>query len=253
MSRVPRPTAGNILTVGDYQQRWLDQYTVEAANHGAAVRASCARPLSPAGTADHAPTASPTAPNSAGATPTATSPTRRCVTGHTPDAFTLPPPNRSTSFTPPPNSPASTCAAPATPPPRNARQPPAVRVTASASLSTSLSSFPATRGAATPPSTTHSPRENSPGCAPTPSGTGWIVPRWAISAGIRCGHVVGNGRGGYIGNSPGHLETWHIEGAGVTTTPPTSTPQAQRLATSWRRSPTGERMPVTTCLLSTSR
>ena len=49
---------------------------------------------------------------------------------------------------------------------------------------------------------------------------GWIIPRWAMPAGMRCGHVTGNGHGGYIGNSPGHLEPWHIEAAAVATTHP---------------------------------
>jgi hypothetical protein len=39
-----------------------------------------------------------------------------------------------------------------------------------------------------------------------------------MPAGMRCGHIVGNGAGGYIGNSPGQLEPWHIEAAGTTTT-----------------------------------
>jgi hypothetical protein len=37
---------------------------------------------------------------------------------------------------------------------------------------------------------------------------------------MQCGHVTGNGAGGYIGNSPGHLEPWHIEAVGTATTHP---------------------------------
>ena len=60
---------------------------------------------------------------------------------------------------------------------------------------------------------------------------GWIVPRWAMAAGMRCGHVVGNGHGGYIGNSPGHLEPWHIEAAAVVTTHPHFNPTTTAIGT----------------------
>jgi hypothetical protein len=49
---------------------------------------------------------------------------------------------------------------------------------------------------------------------------GWVVPRNAMPVGMRCGGVVGNGAGGCIGESCGHLESWHVEAVGVAATHP---------------------------------
>lgn len=49
---------------------------------------------------------------------------------------------------------------------------------------------------------------------------GWVLPAWALPAGRVCGGTVGNGKGGWIGNSCCHLEPWHIEAVGTVATHP---------------------------------
>lgn len=68
-------------------------------------------------------------------------------------------------------------------------------------------------------------------CANAPR-YGWVVPRWAMPTGMRCGPVTGNGVGGYVGNTPGQMEPWHLEAVGIATTHPDFAP---KLATADRR------------------
>lgn len=49
---------------------------------------------------------------------------------------------------------------------------------------------------------------------------GWVNPAWAMPVGMVCGPSVGNGRGGWIGNSCCHLEPWHVEAVGIVMTHP---------------------------------
>jgi len=49
---------------------------------------------------------------------------------------------------------------------------------------------------------------------------GFVVPRNAMPAGMQCGGVVGNGAGGCTGDTCGHFESWHIEAVGVAITHP---------------------------------
>ena len=53
---------------------------------------------------------------------------------------------------------------------------------------------------------------------------GWITPRWALPAGMRCGNVIGTGVGGNRGNQCCFLEAWHIEAAGIVATHPDFAP-----------------------------
>lgn len=44
---------------------------------------------------------------------------------------------------------------------------------------------------------------------------GWVVPRYVMPTGMRCGGVVGNGVGGCVGERCGIMEPWHVEAVGV--------------------------------------
>jgi len=44
---------------------------------------------------------------------------------------------------------------------------------------------------------------------------GYVVPAYEMPLGMRCGSSIGTGKGGCIGDTCGHLESWHIEAAAV--------------------------------------
>lgn len=64
---------------------------------------------------------------------------------------------------------------------------------------------------------------------------GWVTPAWALPEGRVCGGSIGNGRGGWVGDSCCHLEPWHIEAVGVVATDPDFAGHASRQPRSRRR------------------
>ena len=184
----PLPGAGNQLTPRQYQTNWLEEYTRQQATTPAGAPAAAARHRRRASPAARCPTTSTAATSPGAATATGTSPNRPCGTGPTP---TFLHPAASESF--------------------DQLYAAAQRV----GLDLRGNGYrPASAGGNTAGRSCHglglavdiTALTGDPDVAfASPEFTwlcanaetyGWITPRWALPAGMRCGTVTGTGVGG---------------------------------------------------------